>query len=151
MAGIMDNIPMRGDPIASRRLKEAGIGAPETRMTLQVPGMDPVSFSTEDLRKVTEAMKDKPKRERKAKRPEAGQPLDSTTQQKLRQGVAKIERLEQEKKETADEIAAVYAELKAIGFDTKAVRKCIRLRKIEKAERDEAQLTLDLYMEALEE
>ena len=48
--------------------------------------------------------------------------LTETTREKLRQTVAKIERLEEEKKEVAEQIKEVYAEAKAIGFDTKALR-----------------------------
>ena len=62
--------------------------------------------------------------------------IDETTREKLRQTVAKIERLEEEKKEIAEQIKEVYGEAKAIGFDTKALRQVIRLRKIEKAERE---------------
>lgn len=42
--------------------------------------------------------------------------IDETTREKLRQTVAKIERLEEEKKEVAEQIKEVYAEAKAIGF-----------------------------------
>ncbi len=77
--------------------------------------------------------------------------IDETTRGKLRQIVAKVERLEEEKKGIADDIKEVMAEAKALGFDTKAVRAAIRLRRIEKAEREEAQLLLDLYMEAIGE
>ncbi|MBU3920889.1 MAG: DUF2312 domain-containing protein, partial [Alphaproteobacteria bacterium] len=62
--------------------------------------------------------------------------IDETTREKLRQTVAKIERLEEEKKEVAEQIKEVYGEAKAIGFDTKALRQVIRLRKIERSERE---------------
>ena len=77
--------------------------------------------------------------------------IDETTREKLRQTVAKIERLEEEKKEIAEQIKDVYAEAKAIGFDTKALRSVIRLRKIEKAERDEQEMILETYLIALGE
>jgi uncharacterized protein (UPF0335 family) len=77
--------------------------------------------------------------------------IDETTREKLRQTVAKIERLEEEKKEIAEQIKEVYAEAKAIGFDTKALRQVIRLRKIDKAERDEQEMVLETYLIALGE
>ncbi|WP_353257210.1 DUF2312 domain-containing protein [Hyphomonas sp.] len=77
--------------------------------------------------------------------------IDETTREKLRQTVAKIERLEEEKKEVAEQIKEVYGEAKAIGFDTKALRQVIRLRKIEKAERDEQEMILETYLIALGE
>lgn len=77
--------------------------------------------------------------------------IDETTREKLRQTVAKIERLEEEKKEVAEQIKEVYAEAKAIGFDTKALRQVIRLRKIDKAERDEQEMVLETYLIALGE
>ena len=77
--------------------------------------------------------------------------IDETTREKLRQTVAKIERLEEEKKELAEQIKEVYGEAKAIGFDTKALRQVIRLRKIEKAERDEQEMILETYLIALGE
>jgi uncharacterized protein (UPF0335 family) len=77
--------------------------------------------------------------------------IDETTRQKLRQTIAKIERLEEEKREVAEQIKEVYGEAKAIGFDTKALRQVIRLRRIEKAERDEMEMILETYMIALGE
>ena len=77
--------------------------------------------------------------------------IDETTREKLRQTVAKIERLEEEKKEVAEQIKEVYGEAKSIGFDTKALRQVIRLRKIEKAERDEQEMILETYLIALGE
>lgn len=77
--------------------------------------------------------------------------IDETTREKLRQTVAKIERLEEEKREIADAVKEVYAEAKAIGFDTKALRQVIRLRKIERAEREEQDMILETYLIALGE
>jgi uncharacterized protein (UPF0335 family) len=77
--------------------------------------------------------------------------LTETTREKLRQTVARIERLEEEKKEVAEQIKEVFAEAKAVGFDTKALRQCIRLRKIDKATREEQDMYLDVYLQALGE
>src|SRR3990167_8758692 len=77
--------------------------------------------------------------------------IDEPPRKKLRQAVAKIERLEEEKKEVAEQIKEVYGEAKAIGFDTKALRSVIRLRKIERAEREEQEMILETYLVALGE
>jgi uncharacterized protein (UPF0335 family) len=67
----------------------------------------------------------------------------------LRAFIERVERLEEEKKTIVDDIKEVYAEMKGTGFDTKAVRAIIRLRKQDQAERQEAEAILDLYMAAL--
>ena len=67
----------------------------------------------------------------------------------MRAFIERIERLEEEKKTIADDIKEVFAEMKGTGFDTKAVRAIIRLRKQEQAERQEAEAILDLYKAAL--
>ena len=67
----------------------------------------------------------------------------------LRAFIERVERLEEEKKTIADDIKEVFAEMKGTGFDTKAVRTIIRLRKQDKAERQEAEAILDLYKAAL--
>ena len=67
----------------------------------------------------------------------------------LRAFIERIERLEEEKKTIADDIKEVYAEMKGTGFDTKAVRTLIRLRKKDQAERQEEEAILDLYTAAL--
>nr|WP_313372548.1 DUF2312 domain-containing protein [Brucella intermedia] len=67
----------------------------------------------------------------------------------LRAFIERIERLEGEKSEIADDIKGVYAELNGSGFDAKTVRAIIRLRKKEDHERQEEQAMLQLYMDAL--
>ncbi len=67
----------------------------------------------------------------------------------LRAFVERIERLEEDKKTVAEDIKEVYGELKGTGFDTKAVRTIIRLRKKDQAERQEEETILDLYKNAL--
>ncbi|HYE52667.1 MAG TPA: DUF2312 domain-containing protein [Azospirillaceae bacterium] len=68
---------------------------------------------------------------------------------RLRSFIERIERLEEEKKGIADDIKDVYAEAKGTGFDTKVMRQIIRLRKMEKNDRQEAEAILELYMSAL--
>lgn len=67
----------------------------------------------------------------------------------LRALIERIERLEEEKKTIADDIKDVYAEAKGNGFDIKAIRTIVRLRKQDQAEREEAETILDLYKAAL--
>lgn len=77
--------------------------------------------------------------------------LTEASREKLRQTVAKIERLEEEKKEVAEQIKDIYAEAKAFGFDTKALRQVVRLRKIDKSDREEQEMMLETYLIALGE
>ena len=63
--------------------------------------------------------------------------------------VARIERLEEHKAEIAEDIRQVYLEAKALGFDTKVLRKVIALRKRDPEEREEEAALIDLYMQAL--
>lgn len=67
----------------------------------------------------------------------------------LRSLIERIERLEEEKKTITDDIKDIYAEAKGNGFDTKAIRTIVRLRKQDAAEREEAETILDLYKAAL--
>lgn len=70
-------------------------------------------------------------------------------QDQLRSIVERIERLEEEKAEIARDIREVYAEAKGNGFDVKALRKLISVRKIDANERKEQEAMLDLYMHAM--
>lgn len=69
--------------------------------------------------------------------------------EQLRSFVERIERLEEEKKGIADDIKDIYAEAKGTGFDVKTMRSIIRLRKMEKDDRQEQEALLDLYKAAL--
>ncbi len=75
--------------------------------------------------------------------------IDETTREKLRQMIASIERLEEEKKEVVEQIKDIYAEAKAFGLDTKAMRTCVRLKKQDKDQREEQEMVLETYMVAL--
>ena len=63
--------------------------------------------------------------------------------------IERIERLEDEKKEVAEQIKEVYAEAKANGFDAKTLRKVVALRKKPTEERQEEEALLELYLSAL--
>jgi uncharacterized protein (UPF0335 family) len=63
--------------------------------------------------------------------------------------VQRIERLEEEKKALSEDIREVYAEARANGFDVKALRVVVRLRKQDSEERKEHEAMVQLYREAL--
>ena len=67
----------------------------------------------------------------------------------LRLFIERIERLEEEKKGMADDIRDVYNESKSQGYDVKTMSTIVRLRKMEKNARDEAEALLDTYKAAL--
>lgn len=75
--------------------------------------------------------------------------LHGAAQQQLRQFIEQIERLEEEKKAIADDIRDKFAEAKAVGFDVKALRQIIRLRKKSTDDRKEEEAILETYMHAL--
>ncbi|HHL42260.1 MAG TPA: DUF2312 domain-containing protein [Hellea balneolensis] len=75
--------------------------------------------------------------------------MGDATREKLKQIIARIERLEAEKTELAADIREVYAEAKTFGFDTKILRKTVALRKIDANERAEQEALLDLYMDVI--
>ena len=76
-------------------------------------------------------------------------PATRFAKDQLKAFVERIERLEEEKKATSDDIRDVYAEAKGTGFDTKALRSIVRLRKLDTDERREQQEVLDTYLHAL--
>jgi uncharacterized protein (UPF0335 family) len=67
----------------------------------------------------------------------------------LRLFIERIERLEEEKKGISDDVRDVYSELKGQGYDVKATRAVIKLRKMEKNDRDNADALLETYRDAL--
>jgi len=80
---------------------------------------------------------------------EAEQPAARFAKDHLKAFVERIERLEEEKKALADDIRDVYAEAKGTGFDVKALRAIVRLRKQDANERQEHEAILETYMHAL--
>src|SRR5215467_9474782 len=75
--------------------------------------------------------------------------LQSSAQKQLRQLIEQIERLEEEKKALAGDIRDKYLEAKAVGFDVKALRKIVSLRKKSQTDRQEEEAILAVYMHAL--
>ena len=80
---------------------------------------------------------------------ETENPAPNAIANQLKAVVERIERLEEEKKAIADDIRDVYAEAKGNGYDIKALRAIIRLRKQDKTERQEHEAILETYMHAL--
>jgi len=67
----------------------------------------------------------------------------------LKAFVERVERLEEEKKAIADDVRDVYAEAKSNGFDVKALRTVVKLRKQDVNERKEQEAILETYLHAL--
>lgn len=67
----------------------------------------------------------------------------------LKAFVERIEHVEEEQKALAEDKRDIYLEAKANGFDTKAMRAAIRLRKQDPTERKEQQMILETYCNAL--
>ena len=78
-------------------------------------------------------------------------PVDtqSVAADQLKSFIERIERLEEEKAALSGDIKEIFQEAKGTGFDTKAIRKILSLRKKDHAERMEEEAILELYMQAL--
>ena len=74
---------------------------------------------------------------------------NSINSPQLRAFIERIERLEEEKRATAEDIKDVYAEAKGTGFDAKIIRKIVSLRRQDVRKRKEEEEILDLYLSAL--
>jgi uncharacterized protein (UPF0335 family) len=74
---------------------------------------------------------------------------DTVSAEQLRLFIERVERLEEEKKGMQDDIRDVYNEAKSQGYEPKIMRQIVRLRRMEKHARDEAEALLDTYKAAL--
>ena len=77
--------------------------------------------------------------------------LTSAAQGRLRTVIERLERLEEDKAALMADMKEVFAEAKGEGYDVKILRKVIRIRKQDKAKRQEEDAILDLYLSALGE
>lgn len=77
--------------------------------------------------------------------------LTQAAQGRLRSIIERVERLEDDRASVMADIKEVLAEAKGEGYDTKIIRQVVKLRRIDKAKRQEAEAILDLYMSALGE
>ncbi len=75
--------------------------------------------------------------------------FEGSSKEHLRAFIERIERLEEEKKAIADDIREVFAEAKTMGFDVKAVRQILSIRKKEPHVREEEEAVLQTYLVAL--
>ena len=75
--------------------------------------------------------------------------MTATAQGRLKSFIERIERLEEDKAAVANDLKEVYAEAKGEGFDTKILRKVVRLRKQDTAKRQEEEALIDLYISAI--
>jgi len=71
------------------------------------------------------------------------------TDECLRLLIERIERLEEEKKGISDDVKDCYLEAKSAGFDVKAMKEIVRIRKIKPEDRKEQQAILEVYLNAL--
>ena len=78
-----------------------------------------------------------------------GDILNQAAQGQLKSIIERIERLEQEKSEIAEQIKEVFAEAKGNGFDVKVLRTIVRMRKQDADERAEHETILETYLQAL--
>ncbi|MGH1379029.1 MAG: DUF2312 domain-containing protein [Alphaproteobacteria bacterium] len=69
--------------------------------------------------------------------------------ERLASFIERVERLEEEKAALMEDIKEVYAEAKGVGFDVKAIRKLVSLRKMDVEKRHEMEAILDLYKSAV--
>ena len=69
---------------------------------------------------------------------------------RLRSFIERIEHLEEERANLNADLREVYAEAKGSGFDAKTIRQIVRLRRLDAADRQEQEATLDLYKHALD-
>jgi uncharacterized protein (UPF0335 family) len=77
------------------------------------------------------------------------EPATRFAKDQLKAFIERVERLEEEKKTISDDIRDVYAEAKGTGFDVKALRTIVKLRKQDVDERKEHEAILETYMHAL--
>lgn len=75
--------------------------------------------------------------------------VDGAAGKRLKSFIERIERLEEEKAGLATDIKDIYAEAKSTGFDVKAIRTIVRLRKMEEEKRAEAEAILETYKAAI--
>jgi uncharacterized protein (UPF0335 family) len=76
-------------------------------------------------------------------------PTTKFAKDQLKAIIERIERLEEERKTISDDVRDIYAEAKGNGFDVKALRSIVRMRKQDPNERAKSETILETYMNAL--
>ena len=77
------------------------------------------------------------------------EPVQKFAKEQLKAIIERIERMEEEKKVVSDDIGDVYKEAKGNGYNPKALRTIVRMRKQDAGERAEQETLLETYMHAL--
>jgi uncharacterized protein (UPF0335 family) len=77
------------------------------------------------------------------------QDVDGVAGARIKSFVERIERMSEEKQAIADDIKEIYAEVKGVGFDAKAIREIVKLRKIDREKRQEQAAILEMYLSAI--
>jgi len=77
--------------------------------------------------------------------------LGGNAQTQLKSILERIERLEEDKAAVMADLKEVFAEAKGNGFDVKIIRKVVRIRKMDRAKRQEEDALIDLYLSAIGE
>lgn len=70
---------------------------------------------------------------------------------RLKSIIQRVEKLEEEKANIANDIKEIYSEAKSAGYDMKVLRQVIKIRKMDKADREEMDELLELYLDAVGE
>ena len=81
----------------------------------------------------------------------SGEGATTIAADRLRSFIERVERLEEDKAAVMNDIKEVYAEAKGDGYDVKTLRQVVRIRKMDRADRQEQEAMLDLYLAALGE
>jgi uncharacterized protein (UPF0335 family) len=77
--------------------------------------------------------------------------LTATAAGRLTSIIERLERLGEERLAAVADMKEVFAEAKGEGYDVKVLRKVLRIRKQDRAKRQEEEAILDLYLVALGE
>lgn len=123
----------------------------DTKVTLHVPGHEPIETTTGAMKKATKALKKKDKTDA----PGIGHNSDGAKEtggvagKRLLSFIERVERLEGEIGGLKDDVKDVYAEAKGVGFDTKTIRRIIKERKMSVEKRREEDELLELYKAAI--
>ena len=115
-----------------------------TDVTIEIPGHAPIHTTSDAIARAADRI-GAPELAGAARAHSA----TNFAKDQLKSIIERVERLEEEKKQTSDDIKDVYAEAKGNGFDVKALRTIIRLRKQDPNDRQEAETILETYMQAL--
>lgn len=122
-----------------------------TNLTIIRPNGDKIQTSTQELQDATRVIEDSSARAKMGGKrditQEAG--LDSATGKRVLSFIERIERLESERRDLADDIKQIYGELKAVGFDAPTIRRLVRLRRLEDENLKEQTELLRLYATAI--